>query len=505
MSPDAVHFAYLRSYLQRAYPVSAIEWSQIVVDADFAPPFDNTFPSPSMTAALANAQLVALRSREVDVVTQPGELLVAGFDPRTHYYGLVCDNGGRNFMVGMTMLQNGQAGPDLPGSGPAGVPLGGYMGDIDASFADWYGAHEIGHSFGRRHPGFPPDQQASADPAFPFPHGQISTDDERYVGFDVGDPSLGLPMAALPGTVYHDIMTYSPRQWLSAYTYESIRARLLREAGVADLSNVATGGPLANAPEPQADAVTDSSRSGQGRFVSIVASVDLNARTGRILYLNPSSAAITGGVPNDRGVELQVNDEAGGSLIRLRPSLLFGACDDPASASGALVKEDVRFVQGMHEVLLLVDGQVQSRHVAGPVDPAANDDIAISKRRPGHPNRRTVNRTPGTKREGISYTVQARTAGDSRWETFAVGRETPDVEVNVNQFPGAARVEVRVLATNGFDDGVVAAEEIIVGVRAAKSREAQRHGRPATQICGETDGCAENLARTAPAADSAAW
>lgn len=167
VSPNAVHFDYLRSYLHRAYPVSTIEWSQIVVDADFAPPFDNTFPSPTMTAALANAQLVAMRSREVEVMTFPDSPLVeVGVDPRTHYYGLVSDDAGRNFMVGMTMLRNGQAGPDLPGSGPVGVPLNGYMGDTDASFADWYGAHELGHSFGRMHPGFLPISRRPQIPPF---------------------------------------------------------------------------------------------------------------------------------------------------------------------------------------------------------------------------------------------------------------------------------------------------------------------------------------------------
>ncbi len=84
VAPDAVHFNYLRSYLGRAYPVAALEWSQVVVDADFASPFDDS------TVDLANAQIAALRSREVS----------NGVDPRTHYFGLVSDNGGDHFMRG---------------------------------------------------------------------------------------------------------------------------------------------------------------------------------------------------------------------------------------------------------------------------------------------------------------------------------------------------------------------------------------------------------------------
>ena len=116
-------------------------------------------------------------------------------------------------------------------SGPAGVPNG-WSGDTDASFADWYGAHELGHTYQRRHPGFPPADQ-DRDPletGFPYPEGLITTTpDNRFAGLDVGDAALGLPMRVLPGNTHHDVMTYAPRQWLSAYTYEGIYTRLLAE------------------------------------------------------------------------------------------------------------------------------------------------------------------------------------------------------------------------------------------------------------------------------------
>ena len=36
VTPEARHFNYLRSYLSRAYPTATLQWSQIVVDADFS-------------------------------------------------------------------------------------------------------------------------------------------------------------------------------------------------------------------------------------------------------------------------------------------------------------------------------------------------------------------------------------------------------------------------------------------------------------------------------------
>jgi hypothetical protein len=212
IAPNAIHFAYLKSYLTRAYPVAALEWSQIVVDADFQAPFDDS------TVVLANAQVAALRSREVS----------SGVDPRTHYYGLVDDNNRTAFMRGRAFIIPETPQPDVVASGPCGVPNG-FAGDRDASYADWYAAHELGHTFGRFHPGFPPTGQDASDPQFPYPGGLITTPDGRYMGFDIGDQALSMPMSALLGTRFHDVMTYEDNQWLSAHTYDAIFRRLVLE------------------------------------------------------------------------------------------------------------------------------------------------------------------------------------------------------------------------------------------------------------------------------------
>ena len=77
--------------------------------------------------------------------------------------------------------------------------------DFDGTYGDWYTGHELGHTFGRKHPGF--CGETHDDPAYPFVAGQLSNADDAYVGFDVGDASFGLTMTALPGTDWHDVMT----------------------------------------------------------------------------------------------------------------------------------------------------------------------------------------------------------------------------------------------------------------------------------------------------------
>jgi hypothetical protein len=233
--PDAFHFEYLRSFLSRAYPVAEVEWSQIVVTANalFAPPFagsvlpDGTDPVWLAKLNLAHNQLAALRAKDVD----------AGMDPRTHYYGLVSDAGG--FFRGAARSVPVAADPTVVAVGPAGDPsrYASLAWDADRSFCDWYGAHELAHTFGRFHPGFCGGQDAS-DTAFPYPEGRIGDDVHGdMVGFDVGDPTLQLPMRGVPNETCHDLMTYCDHQWISAHTYTAILDRLRVEHETFDPKN----------------------------------------------------------------------------------------------------------------------------------------------------------------------------------------------------------------------------------------------------------------------------
>jgi len=224
VTPQAVHFDYLHSYLRRAYPVATVQWSQTVIAGDNLKPLSPAKPEfPESQSVRTNIQLVALRDREVS----------SGTDPRTHYFGLVDDEQGQSFMRGSAYYNRDTGIFGQVACGPCGVGKSyyTYAWDTDPSYADWYGAHELGHTYQRRHPGFPRGQQ-ERDPretTFPYPNGFISDPHQSLVGFDIGDPALGLPMRALPGNVYHDVMTYADYQWLSAYSYAAIHDQLVYE------------------------------------------------------------------------------------------------------------------------------------------------------------------------------------------------------------------------------------------------------------------------------------
>ncbi len=104
-------------------------------------------------------------------------------------YGMITDAGG--------IFPRAQAccGPSVS-TGPAGS--GTYGWDMDGSYADWYAAHEIGHTLGRAHPNPNSDDPSTekvtegcghsrSDPNYPYPLAHIGPADDTE-GFDAGDP-----------------------------------------------------------------------------------------------------------------------------------------------------------------------------------------------------------------------------------------------------------------------------------------------------------------------------
>ena len=217
--PTLLDYALLLSWLARAYPTGQVISTTGVAEGTAAVPF---------TCGDVNAQLAAIRALD----------MAAGGDERTHYYGLVSDGG--FFMRGCTAGIPVSPSPSTVASGPTGPATWGW--DADGSYGDWYGGHELGHTFGRRHPGFCGETQSDLE-NYPFDNGQLANSDASFAGFDVGDPVNTLPMAALRGTQWHDVMTYCDFQWLSPYTYLGIRRRLADEDSLGADGGAGAGGP----------------------------------------------------------------------------------------------------------------------------------------------------------------------------------------------------------------------------------------------------------------------
>lgn len=439
--PRALDASLFRSWLGRAYPVSRVIFSQATVDTNIRPPFGDN------TSNRTNAQLIALRRLDVN----------NGTDQRTHYYGMVYD--ARFFF----MRGSASALPDTPdptavASGPAGDPEGGW--DTDGSYGDWYGGHELAHTFGRLHPGFC-DGNSEDDTNFPFKDGKISNSNAAFVGFDVGDPALGIPMQALPGYLWHDVMTYCDRQWISSYTYDAIRLRLLAEDALGP-----TPAPDAFGFEESGEALVSAGdlevNMASGDFISVVAEVSLTNRTGKILYVNPVSLALTPAAAGVPGFELRVLDAAGQELGVHEAHVKLNTCNDPTDERTGIVDAVIPAHAGARTVELRYEGQVLDTFSGGGGAPEVSNlrsdaatDSALSFAWDGPAE---FGETGEDAPSNVTYNVQVSTDDGQTWQTVAVGRTSPDVQIDRTQFAPGSRVTVRVIATDGFTNTVADSE-----------------------------------------------
>ncbi|MEU6036881.1 hypothetical protein ABZ801_15880 [Actinomadura sp. NPDC047616] len=444
VAPTDRDMRLLLSWLGRAYPVAEVQSTQGSVAATAVPPFG---------CGDINAQLAAIRAVDVN----------AGTDARTHYYGLVSDAG--FFMRGCAAgIPTGAPDPGTVASGPTGPNSWGW--DLDGSYGDWYGGHEIGHTLGRLHPGFCGESQDDLN-NYPFPAGQLSATGDGFAGFDVGDPANALPLRALPGTQWHDCMTYCDRQWLSVYTYLGIKERLRQEDALP--SAAARAG---RARIPQVAAAGGGGRPDQRRFpgvvpaagpraeepagpepeeatASVVAQVDLTRRRGTISHVN----AVPNLEPSPRqeGAEavVRVVDQDGRSLVDHPVPVKLNSELGSGDARTGIVDAVVTVPAGASAIELLVGDQVvDSFRLGGPpprigsvrVLPVQDGvRIAVDLDRPAE--------------AGHTFALQVSRDGGATWETVGVSLEQPPFHLPQPAAAGpAARGELifKVIATNGL-------------------------------------------------------
>ena len=444
-TPTNLDFNLLVSWLRRAHPVAEALSSQATVTATAAAPFG---------CGDINAQIAAIRAVDVN----------AGTDRRTHYYALVSDGG--FFMRGCAAGIPGNPDPSVVASGPTGSADWGW--DFDGSYGDWYGGHELGHTYGRLHPGFCGESQDDLT-RYPFPAGQLSTADSGFGGFDVGDPGNGLPMAALPGTSWHDVMTYCNRQWLSVYTYEAIRRRLLAEDALPSgaAPGPAPGAVLAAAGRPDerypyesaaaTARIAASETPTEPTSVSVVAQVNLTRRLGKITFVNPVPNLAPAEPSPESPVALRFATANGRTLGEyLAPVKLLSELR-PEDDQVGIVDAVLTAQPGAAVIELAIDGEVVDTFRAGGPPPAARA-VRATPAGPGTLGITADLDVPAA--EGHTFIVEISTDLGRSWQTIGVGLQEPSVTLDRSQFTPGQEIHVRVTATNGFTSSVVTSETV---------------------------------------------
>jgi hypothetical protein len=442
-APTNLDYNLLVSWLRRAYPTNQVIASQTTVAAQAAVPFGS---------GDINAQIAAIRTVDVN----------AGTDNRTHYYGFVSDGG--FFMRGSAAGIPSTPNPTVVASGPTGPASWGW--DFDGSYGDWYGGHELGHTFGRLHPGFCGE---SADDInnYPFPNGQLSTNDSGFGGFDAGDPANGLPLVALPGSQWHDVMTYCNRQWLSPYTYEAIRRRLLAEDAMSAGAGAGAGavpvGATGGRPDERYPERTARERAGpppgatptEPTPVSVVAWVNLTRRVGKIRFVNPVPNLAPEEAEVSGAVTLRITQADGTPLGEFPAPVHIDSELEPDEDRVGLVNTIVVVEPGAAVIELLIEGEVVDTFRASGAPPVAKGVRAV----PAGPDElRLAVEFEEPVGEGQSFVVQVSTDHGETWQTVGVGLKDPTTALDRSQFTTGQEVQVRVTATNGFTSSIVTSE-----------------------------------------------
>jgi hypothetical protein len=261
-------------------------------------------------------------------------------------------------------------------------------------------------------------------------------------------------MVAMPGTDWHDVMTYCNRQWLSAYTYEGIRARLAAEDAMSAGPLPPPGSGPGGAGRPDArypdEGMIDQGPKTRHNLIHVAATVNLTARQGKIKYVHPLTQGEATPASQDSPVVLQT--ETADGLVRGEFHVGVKIFSDMSLEDGSqgLVDASLSVESDVRTIKLLVNGKVV-------------DVFKASHTPPGIANLRLMSPygldlgwdKPSGTADNQTYTVQVSTDQGKTWQTFAIGLREPGIKIDQKQFAESQRVLVRVIATDGFTQSIV--------------------------------------------------
>ena len=330
-------------------------------------------------------------------------------------------------------------------TGPAGSGTWGW--DYDGSYADWYAAHEIGHTLGRAHPtpSAMPCGNSASDNSYPYTGGQIGANNNAE-GFDAGDSAYGVPRAIYPGTSWYDVMSYCNNQWVSDYTYVNMWAHTILYpslAMVALAANDAGATALAKAqPRVEPDAVKIN-----GDFLQVYGKIYSGSATIDQLWRTPVVNATTPITPG--GYSIRLLDASNAQLA----DYPFAANNDD-EAGYATFGQIVTFTTGTRSVKVMrtSDGATLATKAI-----SANAPLVSNVALQGAPDPVTGTVTlswSASDADGDPLTFDVRYShdGGATWVTVHSGATGNSASIDTSTLGGGTG-QFRVVASDGANTG----------------------------------------------------
>ena len=155
-------------------------------------------------------------------------------------------------------------------------------------------------------------------------------------------------------------------------------------------------------------------------------------------------ASLEGG---EERVRLKGLSEGGEVLFDLAVNPMTPSCGP--SGNDRMFEEFVPVTPPLRYVKLFVDGVEASQYSPGSAQPRGHVELAAPT--PGREHHIPI-AGDAPAEPNVSYVLQVRPEGETRWHTMAAGLDRPNAaDVDVNQFPGVSAIEVRVLRSNGLE------------------------------------------------------
>lgn len=189
----------------------------------------------------------------------------------------------------------------------------------------------------------------------------------------------------------------------------------------------------------------------KGAFAHVAGTFDLVAKKGTIDYVTPVSVAAESNDFEDEHILLIGESAQQGQIFQKAVNPQRNSCA-PQSTQGTF-EEYVPVTPDLANLRLTIDGVTAAEFSRGQRSIPGN--LALGPPNPSSPHRIPVKPAAAAKPAlNVTYTVQAKADGAS-WQTVALGLPLPATDIDVNQFPGAKRLEIRVLQSDGFEESEV--------------------------------------------------
>lgn len=204
---------------------------------------------------------------------------------------------------------------------------------------------------------------------------------------------------------------------------------------------------------PSKTSQTDPGSSSE-KWLSILGNLDLDARRGEISAVHPAAGPIEHGETSDIRIRLRGLDSAGAKLFDQPVFPMINSCQ-PDAKRGTF-EETVRLDSRLTRITLTIDGMQVDDFVPGKKLSPGQVQFGAPAGFDGH---RIGVTSSAEAAANVTYTIQVRPEGSNFWQTVGIDLPRPDEgEVDINQFPGAAALDVRILQSDGFSEREIFSE-----------------------------------------------